>query len=621
MRPFISVIIPVFNQQGLVAQCLDSVLAQSFQDLEVIVINDGSTDETAKVVARFADSDKRVRLLSQANGGAGVARNLGLPHARGQYVHFLDADDWLEPEAYALLVEQARQAPDVELLLFQYNVVDHVTGAATPVQLFPVTGAQTLAGDFASLNQLLLETSVVPWNKLISRQFLSQTGAQFDPIPFANDRTFHFKLVTQVERVLLYGARLINYRVNNQGSLVGSASTARLTSTLQAFANISALAKGLKEDAQLIIFKKNMEDLVGLYDRATPENKPGIAQLLMASIDAGLLPFKPDSFVESNWYAPFAVIRSVAKVSTISSVIIPVVMAINGQYVPYLVVTLQSISENLSDGAICAVHVFHTDLSQQQVDFLEEGLDYHNLHVFCINLAGMTDLENAQRRAHYSKEIYFRLWIPELLDVYKKVIYLDSDIVVNKCLADLYQTDLTQYELAGVRDFNNEGHRRYVQESLGVSADGYINSGVLVFNTARCRASDFRRKCLDTLVKIKQLSCPDQDVMNIVCANKIKLLDSGWNYLWNYGFVHYRQPPDGAAWFDDDLQNAQDKKFIVHFSSAIKPWNYPLYEDAELFWKYARQTVVYMDILRMATKTKVKDLQATLRTALNRCDK
>jgi lipopolysaccharide biosynthesis glycosyltransferase len=496
--------------------------------------------------------------------------------------------------------------------------VDHTTDAITPVQLFSLSKAATLAGDYTSLCQILLETSVVPWNKLISREYLARTGAQFDSIPFANDRTFHFKVVTQVKRVVLFGECLVNYRVNNPRSLAGNASTSRLKSTLQAFRNISELAKGLELDAQLSIFKKNMEDLVGIYDRATVENKPSIAQMLADSIDIGLLPFDPDSFVKSSWYATFAVICSVARVSKIPGVIIPVVMAINDQYVPYTVVALQSISENLGDGAVCVVHVFHTDLSQSHVTFLEKGLTFPNLLVFCMNLAGVAELDNAQRRAHYSKEIYFRLWIPELLDVYQKVIYLDSDLVVNKSLVDLYKTDLTRYVIAGVRDFNNMGHRRYVEESLGVVAENYINSGVLIFNTHLCRKQDFRNKCLAISNYMKALSCPDQDMINIVCAGKIKLLDSGWNYLWNYGFEQYRQPPDGPAWFADDFKNAQEKKFIVHFSSAIKPWNYPLYEDAELFWQYARRTSVYLDISRRANKAKVKELLASLRAKM--CD-
>jgi lipopolysaccharide biosynthesis glycosyltransferase len=166
---------------------------------------------------------------------------------------------------------------------------------------------------------------------------------------------------------------------------------------------------------------------------------------------------------------------------------------------------------------------------------------------------------------------------------------------------------MSGHDLAGVRDFNNQNHRRYVQKDLGLDDASYVNSGVLLFNTQRLRAKDFRSCCLKVLGQLKLLNCPDQDMINIVCKGNILMLDSGWNYLWNYGFSRYRDPPDGMAWFQDDLADSNSKRFIIHYSSAIKPWSHPHYEDADLFWQCARESPAYSEILKIAISKKVQE--------------
>lgn len=99
--PLISVIIPVYNGETYIVECIESILNQSYRNVEIIVIDDGSTDNTVKLVHRFNDS--RIRVLSQANGGPSRARNLGLENASGEYVTFVDADDYIAPECIEVL--------------------------------------------------------------------------------------------------------------------------------------------------------------------------------------------------------------------------------------------------------------------------------------------------------------------------------------------------------------------------------------------------------------------------------------------------------------------------------------------------------------------------------------
>ncbi|UYM06993.1 glycosyltransferase family 2 protein [Solicola gregarius] len=106
--PAVSVILPIYNVENYLRECLDSVLAQRGGDLEVIVVDDGSPDRSADIAAEYAARDRRVRLVSRPNGGLGAARNTGLEHATGEYVAFVDSDDRLPPGALAAMLASAR---------------------------------------------------------------------------------------------------------------------------------------------------------------------------------------------------------------------------------------------------------------------------------------------------------------------------------------------------------------------------------------------------------------------------------------------------------------------------------------------------------------------------------
>lgn len=105
--PQISVIIPVFNVEKFLPQCLDSVTGQTFADIEIICIDDGSTDKSPEILSRYADRDPRIRIISRTNGGLSAARNAGLKIARGKYIFFIDSDDWIEPNTLEKLFAAA----------------------------------------------------------------------------------------------------------------------------------------------------------------------------------------------------------------------------------------------------------------------------------------------------------------------------------------------------------------------------------------------------------------------------------------------------------------------------------------------------------------------------------
>lgn len=123
MKDLLSIIVPVYNTESLLPRCIDSVLNQCYQNWELILVNDGSTDRSLDVCKSYADKDARIRVFSQTNSGQSAARNLGLKHTRGHFVTFLDSDDSVEPETYQAALEVFVHDEELDIVQFPVNWV------------------------------------------------------------------------------------------------------------------------------------------------------------------------------------------------------------------------------------------------------------------------------------------------------------------------------------------------------------------------------------------------------------------------------------------------------------------------------------------------------------------
>ena len=119
----ISVIIPAYNVEHYLSECLDSVLMQSITNFEILLVDDGSTDGTAKICDSYANRDSRIKVFHKINGGQSSARNLALSYVKGKYVFFLDADDKISPTAFAVLLENMEKYA-VDILSYSFAFMD-----------------------------------------------------------------------------------------------------------------------------------------------------------------------------------------------------------------------------------------------------------------------------------------------------------------------------------------------------------------------------------------------------------------------------------------------------------------------------------------------------------------
>ena len=129
-NPLISVIVPVYNVAEYLSRCVDSILAQSYENLQIILVDDGSTDDSGKICEEYAKKDARIQVIHQNNGGLSSARNAGLDLASGEYIGFVDSDDWIEPEMYAEMLARMEKY-DAQLVCAGRCDVDGGTGEKT----------------------------------------------------------------------------------------------------------------------------------------------------------------------------------------------------------------------------------------------------------------------------------------------------------------------------------------------------------------------------------------------------------------------------------------------------------------------------------------------------------
>ena len=118
-QPQISIIVPVYNSEKYLGACIDSILSQSFRDIELILVDDGSRDSSSRICDDYAQKDGRVKVIHKANGGVSAARNDGLDIAKGEYITFIDSDDWVEREYLSTLSNYR----DYDIVFFSHLLI------------------------------------------------------------------------------------------------------------------------------------------------------------------------------------------------------------------------------------------------------------------------------------------------------------------------------------------------------------------------------------------------------------------------------------------------------------------------------------------------------------------
>lgn len=231
----ISVVVTCYNIEAYIGKCLDSLINQTLQDIEFIVVDDGSTDKTADIINEFKKKDKRIKTIifkKNTVGGVGSAANAGLEASTGEYIAFADGDDWYEEDMYQTLYSTAKKTK-ADLVISNYTVFDQNSNCCiNPSDFHKWKDNWTSNRAFKGLyiKKHLLKMNPVPWRKLYKRSLLEDYNIRF-PIGdfFYEDNPFHWKCIINSNKFAFVNKILCYHRVNRQGQTMSATDQSLLT--------------------------------------------------------------------------------------------------------------------------------------------------------------------------------------------------------------------------------------------------------------------------------------------------------------------------------------------------------------------------------------------------------
>ena len=204
--PKVSVIVPFYNVENYIEKCLETLVNQTLKDIEIILVNDGSKDRSIDIVNKFLKQyPEKIVYLEKENGGLSDARNFGIPHAKGEYIAFLDSDDYVEKDMYENMYELAKKEDsDMVECDFYWEYPDKLKKDEGTI--------------YHGKKEMIEKVRVVAWNKLIKKEILEKSDVKFPKGLRYEDVEFTYKLVPYIEKVSFLKKPCVHY-VQREGSI------------------------------------------------------------------------------------------------------------------------------------------------------------------------------------------------------------------------------------------------------------------------------------------------------------------------------------------------------------------------------------------------------------------
>ena len=524
MTEKITVIVPVYNVEHYLNKCLDSLINQTYKNLEIIVINDGSTDNSGIICQEYAQKDSRIIYIEKENGGLSDARNAGLDRMTSSYVTFVDSDDWIEQDYVEVLYNKLTEyQADVSVgNYYSYNEDEgmyyfHINGGSYCEKVF----------DNVSIFENLYESQEMKSFALISAWGKLYKASLFDYIRFdkgklGEDGYMNQKLYLLVQKVIYINQGLYAYR-QRSGSITKTWTEKWMHALVDAMSErITLLANmGYPLEKHLTVYRQMLE--VSLAN----------AQASGLSNTATYKEFE----IKKRLLNQLMVQETIEKKA--------IVLAANYAYVDQVLTTIKSICYH---NRSMRFYLINSDFPNEWIKQLNKRLEKFDSEI--INCR-VTSEQISRYKTDISYTVFLRYFVADFVQE-DKALYLDCDLLVTKNLDDLFATDLQDYPLAAVRDF---GGRAYFGQEI-------FNAGVLLINNILWKQEQMTQKLIDlTNEWHDKVDQADQSILNMLFEHKWLELDFDYNHI-----VIHKQ------FTDYQLPAGQDYPAIIHYLSHRKPW-------------------------------------------------
>lgn len=524
MNEKITVIVPVYNVEHYLDKCLDSLINQTYKNLEIIVINDGSTDNSGIICQEYAQKDNRIVYIEKENGGQSEARNMGLDRMTGSYVTFVDSDDWVEPNYVEVLYKKLLEYC-ADIAVGNYYSYDEKEG----VFYFHIFGDSyyekvydnvSIFENFYESQHMKNFALICVAGKLYKADLFRDL--RFEVGKLGEDGYLNQKIYLLAEKTIYLNAGLYAYR-QREGSSSRSWTEKWMHALVDAMSErITLLASmGYPLEKHLEVYR----------------------QMLEVSLANGQASELSDTSIYKELVAKKNVLNQLTTEKKPYKKAI--VLAANYAYAEQVVTTIKSICYH---NRSIRFYLINSDFPNEWIKQLNNRLEKFDSEI--INCR-VTSEQISRYKTDISYTVFLRYFISDFVKE-DKALYLDCDLVVTKNLDNLFETDLQDYPLAAVRDY---GGRVYYGREM-------FNAGVLLINNRLWKQENMSQRLIDlTNEWHDKVDQADQSILNMLFENKWIEMEFDNNHV-----VIHKQ------FTDYELPAGQDYPGIIHYLSHRKPW-------------------------------------------------
>lgn len=209
----VSVIVPVYNTEEYLRKCLDSLIWQTLQDMEIVLINDGSTDGSGAIMEEYQDRyPDKVRVIHKENGGQGIARNIGIKECRGEYIGFMDSDDYVDLRMYEMMYKAGVEAK-ADFVECRYRYVKSINGMEEELATYGNVRAYDKTKD------MFIDPLVSPWNKLYKKTVLEESGSWFTEKVIYEDTAFFLKQIPLLSKTVFVDEAFVTHILRGSSTM------------------------------------------------------------------------------------------------------------------------------------------------------------------------------------------------------------------------------------------------------------------------------------------------------------------------------------------------------------------------------------------------------------------
>lgn len=646
----ISVIVPIYGVEKYLKECVDSILTQTLSDIEIILIDDGSKDNCPKIIDEYAEQDSRIIAIHKENGGYGQTCNIGLKRATGEYIAIVEPDDYIDCKMYEDLYKIAHEFnSDIVKSCFYDNLQSKMLKGCNKVKWDDDKIPQNKSFTIKECPLFLYYHPSI-WSCIYKREFLNKHNICFVEAPGAGwtDNPFQVQTMCLAERInytpnaYYYWRRLNEYASDD------------LKDCTIPYLRTNEIHKWLKENnindknILLQLSRRELAYIVIILGKKEKEILSHLHEIKQMILGISENDFLSSDLVRNDEKTTFKMVKNNLKFfrfkllfkryrkeflsirlnKTEKRIVfckrilfekrrkdfnrkIPVIFAINNGYVKQLSAAIVSILKNSDKSNCFEFNILNSDITCDNKEKIMSLKKINKNTTFNFidmkQVVNNFDLEKyMSRRDDYkyiSIETYFRFFIPDMFPEYKKVLYLDADILVLDDISNLFEEDIENYWAGAVQDTVLEVfiadkniktrtkperiYKDYFKEKLGKHSNRYFNAGVLLLNLDKIRKDKMVEKLWNFTAKESPLEFQDQDVLNAVFESDVKYVDYKWNTL------------KDLNWFARQLHDKKKEKYLLetyrrpgifHYVGSNKPWlvhkeNYN-YAFIEEWWKY-----------------------------------